>query len=314
MKQITVIGEGAWGSALASILAYNGYEPLVWAYHTESCNEINTKHTNSRFLQNVRLNPAIKATTDIQEALHYSSIIFIAIPTNYIRQTLQPHTNTQSKLWIIGSKGLELSRGLVSSQILDQLFPNDKKVVIAGPSFAVDVINQQPTGLVVASTSVDARLQTINLLKNDFITLQESHDVIGVQYASFLKNIYALGMGMLRGAQYEDNTCALYLVKALHEMQTIITAQGGQKETAYGLAGLGDLYLTASSMKSKNMRFGFELGSGKALEELKKSWVNLPEGVMAVEVLDKKSIKIVQSLYNILFKQHPVYTMVDTIK
>jgi glycerol-3-phosphate dehydrogenase (NAD(P)+) len=288
MKQITILGEGAWGTALASILADNGYEPLIWGYHADSCSEINTNHTNSKFLPNSVLSTKIQATPDITKALNHSSTIFVAIPTNYIRQTLQDCTKIDHKVWIIGSKGLETSTGFLSTQILDQLFPKDQKVVIAGPSFAQDVINQQPTSLVVASNSVDARLIAINLLKNDYMSLQESNDVIGVQYASVLKNIYALGMGMLRGAGYEDNTSALYLVKALQEMQKIIKTLNGHPETVFGFAGLGDLYLTASSMKSKNMRFGFEIGSGKPLAELKQRWVSLPEGIMALEAFSKK--------------------------
>lgn len=315
MKQITILGEGAWGTALASILADNGYHPLIWGYHKASCDEINAYHTNSKFLPNTILSSKIQATHDIAKALEHSSTIFVAIPTNYIRQTLQAHTTIDQKLWIIGSKGLEISTQLVSSQILDQLFPHDKKVIIAGPSFAQDVINKQPTSLIVASNSVEARLQTINLMKNDYLSLQESNDVIGIQYASVLKNIYALGMGMLRGAGYEDNTSALYLVKALQEMQNIIKAFNGHPETVYGFAGLGDFYLTASSMKSKNTRFGFEIGSGKTLDEIKKKWETLPEGIMALKTLSIKTnnTHLLASLYKILEHPEPITILLDAI-
>ncbi len=304
MKHITILGEGAWGTALASILATNGYEPLIWAYHQDSCDEINTNHTNSRFLKDVSLDHAIRATNNLDHALNHSSVIIIALPTNYIRQTLQPFSTISKKLWIIGSKGLEISRGIVSSQIIHELFPEHSHAVIAGPSFAQDVIKKQPTGLIVASDSVEARLNAINLLKNDYISLHESNDAIGIQYASILKNIYALGMGILKGAGYEDNTCALYLIKALHEMHKIITVHGGKLETIYGLAGLGDFYLTASSLKSKNMRFGYEIGAGKTLSELKKHCETLPEGVMSLEAFSRQlhTYPIMQSIIDCIHK------------
>lgn len=309
-KSITMLGAGAWGTAVAHLLATNGHNVTLWCHEDQLVEEINQQHVNSLYLPDVQLPNDIRATASLQEAFDGAHIIFEAIPVKYLRETLehvQPYFD-QEQLWVILSKGIEQESFLVPAQIIDDVMGCPiKKVVMCGPSFARDLVEFVPTGVVIAS-DVQHRAQIVaRLLRNNYFSCVLSSDLFGVQLCAALKNVFALTIGIAFGAQARDNTVALLLTKALSEMNQIVQMFGGSQETIYGLAGVGDLVLTCYGSLSKNFTLGKLLGQGALLSDISSEGI-FPEGINTIQSLiqfaQKNSLKlpIVQGTYDFIFE------------
>ena len=297
MKPIIILGEGAWGTAIATLLAHNGYDVLLWCYHAEIADEINSSHQNSRYLPDIMLDEKIKATSDIQKAITSGQWIFEAIPVKYLRsicQRAKPFIN-QQHIWVVLSKGIENKTLLFPSEIIKEVFDMAVPIaVFAGPSFAHDVATRSITAVTIAAINCDIATQLQKKLTNDFFRPYTSTDVIGVQVGAALKNVITLAIGMLDGAGYSDNAKAFIFTRGLAEMGLLTRVLGGKEETVYGLSGIGDLVLTSMGEQSRNRRVGKLLGKGESLDHILTSTGYIPEG-----------INTVQSLYD-LMKQHHV--------
>lgn len=308
-SSITILGAGAWGTAIAHLLATNGHDVILWCHEPELAQEINEFHTNSFFLPNVDLPHSVKATASIGEAITCADIIFEAVPVKYLREILdhaQPFIN-KDQLFVVLSKGMEQDTFLVPTQIIDdQLCTKMKKAVVCGPSFARDLVDGVPTGVVVASDNHEVAKKVSKLLCNNYFSCHLSDDIFGVQLCAALKNVFALSMGIAFGAQARDNTVALFLTKALFEMAQVVDVLGGKRETVYGLAGIGDLVLTCYGSLSKNFTLGKLLGQGNLLSDIASDGI-FPEGINTIQSLIKLSEKMnlslpmVQGAYNFIF-------------
>jgi glycerol-3-phosphate dehydrogenase (NAD(P)+) len=320
-KNVTILGDGAWGTAVATLLAHNGYNVVIWCHNADVAEEINTRHTNSRFLPDIMLDAKIVATTDMARALQNTHNVFEAVPVKYLRTVLEhakPWYKTD-QTWILLSKGIEQGSLLLPSTILDDVFGGTvHKAVVSGPSFAHDLARKQITGVTVAAPDTTIADAVSALLANDYLRPSRSSDIIGVQVGGAIKNVITLAMGMLDGAGYGDNTKAFVLTRGLQEMATLAIALGGHKETVYGLSGVGDLVLTATGMHSKNMKLGRELGQGKRLEDLVTNGA-MPEGVnttQSVHQLARKhnlTLPICNGVYQVLFESKSVQDMLHNV-
>lgn len=320
-KSITMLGAGAWGTAVAHLLATNGHNVTLWCHEDQLAEEINQQHINSLYLPDVQLPKNVRATASIQEALGGAHIIFEAIPVKYLRETLehvQPYFD-QEQLWLILSKGIEQESFLVPSQIIDDAMGcTVKKVVVCGPSFARDLVEFVPTGVVVASDDQHRAQTGARLLSNDYFSCTLSSDLLGVQLCAALKNVFALTIGIALGAQARDNTVALLLTKALAEMNQIVQMFGGNQETIYGLAGVGDLVLTCYGSLSKNFTLGKLLGQGALLQDISSEGI-FPEGINTIQSLiqlaQKKSLKlpIVQGTYDFIFNAGSFNNLINQV-
>lgn len=309
-KSITILGAGAWGTAIAHLLATNGHDVTIWCHEPELTEEINQNQTNSFYLPDVDLPHNIRATASIQEALEGVDIIFEAVPVKYLRTVLE-HARTfinKNQIWVILSKGIELESFHVPSQIIDDVMEYAvQKVVVCGPSFARDLVEAVPTGVMVASDHQKLAQTIASLLTNNYFSCSLSDDLLGVQLCAALKNVFALTIGIAFGAQARDNTVALLLTRALAEMADVVQAFGAKQETVYSFAGIGDLVLTCYGSLSKNFTLGKLLGQGALLHDISSEGV-FPEGINTIQSLiqlaEKKSLKlpVVQGTYDFIFE------------
>lgn len=278
---IAVLGEGAWGNAMALLLARNGHDVTLWCHHTTVAEDINKKHENKRFFPGFSLDKTIKATTAMTEALSSAEIVFEAVPVNYLRSTLLLVDKQFFALpWVILSKGIEQKTLLFPTHILDDVAGHPvQSAVLSGPSFARDVALCQPTAVTIATKDCLLGAKLYDIVKNDYFRPYISRDVVGVQIGGALKNVLALGVGILEGAGYQDNARALFLTRGLQELALIAEKLGGSRDTLYGLSGVGDLILTAMGQESRNTSIGRTLGSGVSMAQALQEREVAPEGV-----------------------------------
>lgn len=320
--KIAMLGEGAWGTAIAQVLAHNGHKVTVWCYNKECAQEIAELQTNSKFVPNIQIHTSITPTTDLQQAVAHADIIFEAIPVKHLRSVLNAaklHVNT-NQIWVTLSKGIEPKTLLLPTQMIDsELKQPVKHVVVSGPSFAHDVLQQQPTGVTVASNNKQAREVVGNLLQNSYFKICYSDDILGTQVGGAVKNVIALGVGILDGAGYTDNTKVLLVTQSLQEIQTVIKHFGGKSETLYGLCGIGDLMLTALGTRSRNLLVGKQLGLGKKLETILQETGYVPEGITTVQSVYELAQKhnlvlpICKAIHSVIFEQKPVRCLLESM-
>lgn len=305
---IVVLGEGAWGNAMALLLACNGHDVTIWCHHATVADDINTMHENKRFFPGFSLDKTIKATTDMTEALSSADIVFEAIPVKYLRSTLLLVDKRFFALpWVMLSKGIEQKTLLFSTQILDDVAGHPvQSAVLSGPSFARDVALRQPTAVTIATKDCLLGAKLYDIVKNDYFRPYVSRDVVGVQIGGALKNVLALGVGILEGAGYQDNARALFLTRGLQELALLAEKLGGSRDTLYGLSGMGDLILTAMGQESRNTSIGRTLGSGVPMAQALQEREVAPEGINTAysvhELLVREQLEapVLEGIYRII--------------
>ncbi|MFT6765327.1 MAG: glycerol-3-phosphate dehydrogenase (NAD(P)+) [Alteromonas naphthalenivorans] len=313
--KVTILGSGAWGTAIATVLAHNHHEVTLWTHEQDVVQTINEQHVNTHYLPDVLLHHAISATTNKEQALHQADWVFEAIPVKYMRSVLEQFVPyyTQEQQWVVLSKGIEQNTKLLPSQILDDVFSSSvQSVVLAGPSFAKDVVAQQLTAVSIASKHSILLNNLKELMTTDYFKLSPTEDVIGVQLCAALKNVITFGIGMLNGLMCTDNTKAFFFVQSLKEMRQLVIACGGQASTVEGYAGVGDLILTAFGLHSRN------LIAGKAFID-KTEQPNqrvVPESLNTIvsvnQLIEEKNLHLVllKSIYSVVAKdKEPSYIL-----
>ncbi|EKD23399.1 MAG: NAD(P)H-dependent glycerol-3-phosphate dehydrogenase, partial [uncultured bacterium] len=265
MKKICVLGGGAFGTAIACLLADNRHEVNIWCCEPDVVESINLKNINNTYLPDIKLSENILAFTDLGLAISDCEIIFEAVPVKYLRSVLEkakPYFNN-NQVWVCCSKGIENETLLFPWQTIDSVFGESvKKVVISGPSYAKEIAQKQITAVDIASQDKIIAEQVSQLLMNDYFKVVITQDIFGVQIGGALKNVVAIGVGILDGLGYKENTKALFLNLCLQEMMQISEIFGAQRETIYGLSGVADLVATCYGGSSKNYKFGFNLSKG----------------------------------------------------
>lgn len=281
-KSVLVLGGGAWGTAVATVLAHNGHAVALWCREPKVAATINHERQNSRYLPGVSLPANLVATADLEQACSSVAVIFEAVPVSFLRDVLikiKPFFRND-QLWVLMSKGIEKNSSFLPSDILDDVMdaPVDK-VILGGPNFASVVARKEFSGTVLASPNSDRALLVQALLENEYFKPVISHDMVGVQVAGALKNVIALGVGVITGTGHGPNAAAFVITQGLREMAELTHALGGERESLFGLAGIGDLILTATGEQSRNLRAGVMLGNYKSLGEIEQTMGVLPEGV-----------------------------------
>lgn len=281
-----VLGGGAWGCAVADLLASCGYSVLLWCREQEVADSINQRHVNPLYFADVELNKKIRATTDLEVAASYANLIFEAVPVAYLRMTLQAFKPfQQGHRWVVLSKGMEQGTFKLPTQIITEILGPVSVGIISGPTYARDLVEKQFSAAVLASDH-DALLgELVGAISTYYFKLFASSDVVGVQIVGAIKNVLALAVGIAKGAGCKDNTVAYILTAGMEEMAQVATFFGGKQATMYGLAGLGDILLTCTGGLSKNQRAGFLLGQGKTLAGVQAEIKTLPEGVNTAQSL-----------------------------
>jgi glycerol-3-phosphate dehydrogenase (NAD(P)+) len=282
LETVSVIGGGAWGTALAQAAAMAGRSVTLVVRHGSQADEINTHHTNTRFLDEQALHASISATIDIQPA----DIVILAVPAQSTRAVLSdidPDYLAHRSV-IVSAKGLETGTLERQSQIVLDMAPEAVPYVLSGPSFATDVAAGRPTAVTLAGDDASATSALAAALAGPSFRPYAADDRIGVEIAGALKNIYALACGAVEGANLGASARSALLARGYSEMARMVVAMGGSASTLTGLAGLGDLTLTCTSTQSRNYQFGISLGQGRTVEHIIASGAKLAEGVSTTPV------------------------------
>lgn len=287
-RTVTVLGAGAWGTAIAVHMANNGYRVVLWCFEETVARDIASTRINSTYFPDVRLDEAIEVTTDIAYAIGHSTWIFEAIPTAFLRATLErirPLLAAQH-VWVVLSKGIEQGTFKLPTQIVDDVLGQQtRKVVFAGPNFAKEIARKALTATSIAGSDHATANQCSLMLASPTFEPWLVDDLIGVQVGGAYKNVLALACGIAQGLGWGENARAYVLTQGLREMATLAEFYGGKRETVYGLSGLGDMLLTCTGTISKNLNAGRLLGSGMTHACLKTTGMILPEGFNTVQSL-----------------------------
>jgi glycerol-3-phosphate dehydrogenase (NAD(P)+) len=266
-----VMGAGAWGTALAKVLADAGSEVRIWARRAAVAEEINSDRRNSEYLPDVELPAAIRATTDPVEALTGVTTVVLATPSQQLRgclTTWAPLLDPQATL-VSTAKGIELGTLMRMSQVITQVTGADpsRVAVLSGPNLAAEIAAEQPAATVIACLDSGRAVTLQRSLNTGYFRPYTNADVIGTEIGGACKNVIALACGMAAGVGLGENTAAAIITRGLAEIMRLGIALGAKGATMAGLAGVGDLVATCSSPRSRNRAFGERLGLGHTLEQ-----------------------------------------------
>lgn len=318
-KTVAVIGGGNFGTALANLLAENGYSVLMWMRDHEQVEFIRRERYSPRYLKGVPIHKNVEPTTNLQQAI-LPELLFIALPSVALRAVLEPVAcQLNGKMLVSMTKGIEANTFLLMSQILQQIVPSAKIGVLSGPNLAKEIAAKSLTATVIASED-DTVCQTVQkVLHNKTFRVYASNDRYGVELGGALKNVYAIMSGMTVALGMGENTRAMLITRALAEMTRFAVKLGANPMTFLGLAGVGDLLVTCNSSKSRNYQVGYALGQGIPLDEAIKQIGEVAEGVNTLKVLKAKAedldiyMPLVTGLYAIIFGGMRLETVIDKL-
>lgn len=313
MSRVAVIGAGAWGTALANHSAWRGDDVVMWAYEADVVQDINQRHRNQTFLRDAALEPKLRATADLAEAVTGAELVISAAPSHVVRGVMSKTASSiaPGAVVVSASKGLEPKSLKRMTEVLGEVLPGGvPAVALSGPSFARELYEKQPTACTVAGPA-EAAKRAQAMLSSPVFRLYTSDDVVGVELGGALKNVVAIAAGILEGLGLGNNPRAALITRGLAEMARLGVAMGAQPLTFAGLAGMGDLVLTATGALSRNRSLGMELGRGRTLEQARAGQVSVAEGVgtaqSAVALGERVGVElpIAQEVCRILFEEKP---------
>jgi len=279
-QKIGVVGGGAWGTALAQSARRAGREVLIWAYELETVEDINEHRANRVYLPNVTLDRGIRATAKTSE-MATCDLLLMAVPTQFTRAVsaeIGPYLKAGTPV-LACAKGFEQDTQLFLTDVLGKMLPGATLGVLSGPSFAAEVARNLPTALTLAVADEALGRELADALGHRNYRLYWTDDIRGVQIGGAVKNVLAIAAGIVVGRALGDSAHAAVTTRGFAELRRFGVALGGQPETLTGLSGLGDLMLTCSSTKSRNMSLGKALGKGRTLEEVLGARRSVSEGV-----------------------------------
>lgn len=319
---ISVIGTGSWGTALALVLHENGHNVKCWTNMQEQVQKIRATGENGDYLPGISFPKELVVTTDMNEMGSDQQIVVSAVPSQITRLVVEnvKKVVNQDAVWVTVSKGIENNTYLRISQVIHELagLPNEKIVALSGPSHAEEVAKKIPTALVSASVNHQASELVREAFMNKYLRVYTSTDVIGVETGGALKNIIALAAGICDGAGFGDNTKAALITRGLVEINRLGVELGARSDTFAGLSGMGDLIVTCMSQHSRNRYVGEQIGLGRDLKEILDEMKMVAEGVKttqsAYELSQKLNVEmpITEQIYQVLFKgKAPQKAMTD---
>lgn len=307
--EISILGSGSWSTAIASVLAEKN-DVLIYARNKEDCDFINNHHKNRKYLKEFDLAKNIRATNDIKD-LFRNKYIINGIPTQNIRSVLKNIKELFNKdnVFVNLSKGLELgSHKRISEVFYDEISSEIPYAILSGPSHAEEVIKKMPTAVVCASMDKNLAIKIQEIFNTESFRVYWSNDVVGVELGGAIKNTLAFGIGMLDGLGYGDNTKAAVITRGIHEMSRLLDSYKADSNTINGLAGVGDLIVTATSMHSRNYRTGLLIAKGYSKEEAYKEIKMVVEGIPTTKALYELAnekdldLPITREIYRVLYE------------
>lgn len=288
MTKISIIGGGAWGTALACVAARTSANVRLWAREEEVVQGINEAHMNTVFLKDISLPHNIQATSDLEKACS-ADLILMVPPAQYLRpilENMRQHLNSDTPLALC-AKGIEQQSGLLMTDVAYEAVPNSPIAVLSGPTFASEVAKALPSAVTIASDDLSLAEQIAQILGSASFRPYVSDDPIGAEIGGAVKNVLAIACGIVHGRGLGENARAALITRGLAEMLRFGEKKGAKRDTLMGLSGLGDLILTCSSLQSRNMSLGAALGRGQKLTDILKERKSVSEGAFTAPILAK---------------------------
>lgn len=308
VKKIGVIGAGSFGTALAITLVNKGHDVTVWARRPEQIEEMREKRENMHYLPGVSLPEELCFTESLEEAAEGREILLFAVPAQTFRGVFtEAMQYAPADIPIVNvAKGIEKGTLLRLSQVAEEIRPNVRYIALSGPSHAEEVARRLPTTVVVAGKDHDLAVEIQESFSTDRFRVYTNEDLIGVELGGALKNIIALGAGISDGLKFGDNAKAAMMTRGITEMTRLGMAIGARSETFSGLAGIGDLIVTCTSMHSRNRRCGILIGEGKSVADAVEEVGMVVEGLSTAEAANamaenlKIEMPITQCIYGMI--------------
>lgn len=280
-----VLGGGSWGTAMANLMASQGYKTTIWMRDEKNAQSINARHENSRYLTGLRLDSRLRATVDAAEAFDAAELCIMAVPCQSARSALQKlaaHVRPGLPVVCV-SKGIELETLKPMSQMIGETLPQARYAILSGPAFAAEVAKSLPTAVSIGCAERDLAEELRVVFSCGTFRAYSSRDVIGVEMGGALKNVIAIAAGVSDGLSFGHNARAALITRGLAEISRLGVALGATASTFMGLSGMGDLVLTCTGDLSRNRQVGLKLAEGKVLENIIAEMHMVAEGVKTTE-------------------------------
>jgi glycerol-3-phosphate dehydrogenase (NAD(P)+) len=313
-QKVTVVGGGSFGTTIAHVLGDAGQDVLLYVRNDESRDEINETHKNSRYFDDVTLHAGVRATTDLRAALQHSTLVFACVPSKAFRSVMRELAPfcTAEHMIVHGTKGLERETFKTMSELIREETCVRRVGAIAGPNLAREILGNKPAATVVGSKFDEVVTRVRSVLMTPRFLVYGNRDLLGVELGGTLKNVLAIGAGIIDGGGFGANAKSLLITRGLAEMMRFGLHMGAEPATFSGLSGIGDIIATCTSPLSRNYQVGFRLGKGESLEDVRKSVTQVVEGIDTTATLfhyaEKNRIKInlTRGLYHLLYKNLPI--------
>ncbi|HEX8276529.1 MAG TPA: NAD(P)H-dependent glycerol-3-phosphate dehydrogenase [Longimicrobiaceae bacterium] len=311
--RVAVVGAGSWGTALANVLARKGVATTLWSHEADVAEGIEREHRNPRYLSEVALDPRLRATPEMAEAVEGAEVVVSVSPSHVVRPVMAQAARSMrpDALVVSASKGIETDTLATMDGVLEEVLPREAALAatyLSGPSFALEVGLGQPTAVTIASRSARAAERAQELFQTDYFRVYTSSDVAGVELGGALKNVIAIAAGVVEGLGFGNNTRAALITRGLAEITRLGVDLGANPLTFAGLAGMGDLILTCTGALSRNRQVGLELGRGRSLEEILGGMTQVAEGVRTARSAHDLALRrgiempIVHAVHAVLFE------------
>jgi glycerol-3-phosphate dehydrogenase (NAD(P)+) len=323
-ERIGVVGAGSWGTALANLLAKKGHRVRVWSFETDVAESINREHRNANYLSEIPLDERLEATTSLSDAVADAAIVLSVSPAQHVRQVMTEAADAMRPDAIVvgASKGIETESLKTMAQVLAEVLPAAtaaRSCFLSGPSFALEVAQEQPTAVTIASHDEGAASAAQAAFQTPYFRCYTSTDVAGVELGGALKNVIAVAAGMAVGLGLGHNANAALITRGLAEITRLGVKLGANPLTLAGLAGMGDLILTCTGGLSRNRHVGVELGKGRSLTEVLAGMTMVAEGVQTTRAAHALALRtgiempIVAEVHAVLFEDRTAAEAVENL-
>ncbi|HET7626019.1 MAG TPA: NAD(P)H-dependent glycerol-3-phosphate dehydrogenase [Verrucomicrobiae bacterium] len=309
--KVTVLGAGAWGTALARLLQLGNHSVTLWAHRREHIEELRRARANERFLPGIELPENLKLEADLSGAISGAELVVVAVPSKAFRDVTRRLADFSGVIVSV-TKGIEYDSGRTMCGILAENAPRASGVALSGPTFAIEVARGIPTAIVAASKNASAAAEAQQLFNGPAFRVYTSSDILGVELGGALKNVIAIAAGASDGLGFGDNSKAALVTRAISEIRRLGVACGAQVETFTGLSGLGDLMVTCFSRHSRNRAFGERVARGENAAEVAAKTPAVAEGYptarSAFQLARKHDVvtPVIDEVYGMLYENKDV--------
>ncbi len=321
MLDISVLGAGSWGTAIANLLAKKGHKVTLWVRSKKLLKNIEKKRENELYLKGVKIIDSIELENDLEKAVYKKNVIAIAIPVAFLRKILSSIKSNVDSYIVSLSKGIEIETFSTSTEIIKDILNIEKFRIAAlsGPNFALEVAKGLPTATVLASISQETARFLQAVFSTSRFRVYTSSDIKGVELCGAMKNVMAIASGISDGLNLGLNARASLITRGLSETMRLGLLFGAQKETFMGLSGIGDLVLTCTGDLSRNRTVGLEIARGRRIDDILSEINMVPEGVNTTKAVYKYSLKnnidlpITKEVYNVIYNRKSPLEALDSL-